>query len=68
MRFLPSMSHLPLKSGTSSSSLASKAGPLRPHMSQKGWLAHTTPLSPSRNTAMGSGKWISVLFVADSAL
>ncbi len=68
MRFLPSSSHLLLNSGTSEASFASNAGLVRPHISQNGWLPQTTPLSFRRNTAIGSGKWMSVLFVADSAL
>ena len=64
---LPSSSHLPLKPGTMSSMRASKRAPVTPHMSKNTWLAQTMRESLSENTAIGRGKFISVLFLAVSA-
>ena len=64
---LPSSSHLAENSGTSVSSRASKREPETPHMLKNIWLAQMTRKSLNENTAMGSGKFRSVLFLAVSA-
>ena len=64
---LPSSSHLAENSGTSVSSRASKREPETPHMLKNIWFAQMTRRSLSENTAIGSGKFSSVLFFAVSA-
>ena len=63
---LPSSSHLPEKPGTVSAMLASRRVPVLPHMSKNISLPQTMRESPRRKTAIGRGKFISVLFFAFS--
>ena len=63
---LPSSSHLPLNSGTRSDTRASSRVPLLPLMAKNISLPQMMRESSSRKAAMGSGKFIRVLFLAFS--
>ena len=64
---LPSVSHLGLKPGTSSSIGVSTLGFAPSNMAKKFWFPQMILAFSMRNTTIGRGKFISVLFFALSA-